>query len=130
MFGPNNRPPRIQLHSRPQFLRGMWATPRPRITKNSLRDNVQGRRVGPTIRSPDANADFRIVLVVFGVFDEDVPVAVVVEAIGVEEFKFADVTVTIDGFFNQTFVGVLALRVFVQVFHVGMGGSGILRHSC
>jgi len=128
MFCPNNRPSRIQLHPWPYILRGIGSTPRPRITKYGLRDNVQGRWVGPTIRGPDANTDFRFVFVVFGVFDEDVPVAVVVEAVGVEKFEFADVSVAIDGFLDETFIRVFALWVFVQVFHVGMGGSGILPH--
>ena len=75
------------------------------------------------ISSPNTNESFVFVFIVFGVFDYDIPVTIFVEAICVENFEFSDFTISIETFLCEFFVGIFGLRIFVEIFHVGMGGS-------
>jgi len=70
------------------------------------------------IGSPYANESFSLVFVVFGVFDEDIPVTIFVETVCVEELKLSSFAVAADCLLCETFVGVFTLRVFVKIFHV------------
>jgi len=104
----------------------MWTAPRPSVTEDSLRDDVERSWFGTMVGSPDTNESFVFVFLVFGVFDDNVPVAVLVKNIRVKEFKFADVAIAVETLLGETFVGVFGLRVFVKVFHVRVRGGGVL----
>jgi len=81
------------------------------------------------IGSPDTNESFVFVILVFGVFDDNVPVTVLVKNIRVKELEFADFAITVETLLGETFVGVFRLRVFVEVFHVRVRGGRILTVS-
>ena len=126
MFRSENRSPRIQFHPRFQFFSSMRTTPRPSIAKDSLWNDMKRSGFRTLIGCPNTNESFAVVFIVFGVFDDDVPVTIFVETICVEDFEFSDFPISIETFLYESFVGVFDLRVFVEVFHVGMGGSRVL----
>ena len=70
------------------------------------------------VGSPDANESFVFVFFVFGVLDDDVPVAIFIKNICVEEFEFADIAIAVESLLDKTFVRIFRLRVFVEIFHV------------
>jgi len=79
------------------------------------------------IGSPYANESFSLVFVVFGVFDENIPVTIFVETVCVEEFKFSSFAVAADCLLGETSVRVFTLRVFVKIFHVWVRWRRVLR---
>ena len=78
------------------------------------------------IGSPDTDECFSFVIVVFGIFDDDVPITVFVEEISIEKLEFGNITVAMDTFVDELVVRIGALRVFIEHLHVGMSGGGIL----
>jgi len=107
----------------------MWTTPRPGVTEDRLRDDVERSGFRTIIGSPDTNESFVFVFFVFGVLDDNVPVTIFVKDICVEEFEFADFTITVETLLGETFVGIFRLRVFVEIFHVRVRGGRILEVS-
>lgn len=102
---------------------GGGAGPGPGVPEPEGRQQVEGGFVGaPVVRG---DLDQHVLGAVFGVFDEDVEVAVLVEDAGVEqlvlEFAAAAGPVGVD----EVGVGELALRVLVQVLHVRVGGCAV-----
>src|SRR5271170_817666 len=129
MIGAENWSTRIQLHPWLETLIRMGTTPRPGVTEDSLRNDVEGSGFRTMIGGPDTNESFVFVFLVFGVFDDNVPVTVFVKDICVEEFEFADFATTVETLLGETFVGVFCLRVFVQVFHVRVRRGRVLFKS-
>ena len=73
----------------------------------------------------DGDADEEIFGIGFGVFDEDIEVGVVVKDTGLMEFVFAfeagpGAVICAEGIVRKC-----GLRIFVEAFCIGMGGSGI-----
>jgi hypothetical protein len=104
----------------------MCTTPRPSVTEDRLRDDVERSGFRTMIGSPDTNESFVFVFFVFGVLDDNVPVTIFIEDIRIEEFEFAIGGETLLG---ETFVGIFRVRVFVEVFHVRVCGGRILKVS-
>jgi hypothetical protein len=104
----------------------VYTAPGPSIPKDGLRDDMEGCGFRTVVGSPDSDECFCLIFVVFGVFDDDIPIAVVVEDFCVEDFEFRDVAVAVGAFADELVVGIRCLRVFIEHFHVGMSWSGIL----
>jgi hypothetical protein len=96
----------------------MRTTPSPGVAKDGLRNDMERSGFRTMIGSPDANESFIFVFFVFGVLDDNVPVAILIKDICVEEFEFADITIAVESLLDKTFVRVFRLRVFVEVLHV------------
>jgi hypothetical protein len=107
----------------------MCTTPRPGVTEDGLRDDVERSGFRTMIGSPDTNESFVFVFFVFGVLDDNVPVTIFVKTIRVEEFEFADLAIAVEALLGETFVGIFRVRVFVEIFHVRMRGGRILKVS-
>lgn len=92
-----------------QTFFGMRTTPRPSIAEECLWDDVQGCRFRTVVRSPYTDESFSLVFVVFGVFDDNVPITVLVKDICVEQFEFADLSIAVEGLVQETFVWIFRL---------------------
>src|SRR5947207_2512790 len=106
---------RRRAQSRPRRAR----LPRPRVSKPQRRQHVHVGRVGPAVG--DRDADQHLVDGGLRVLDDDVEVAIVVEDAGVEQLVFARSPVPARGLLEQQRVGKRALRILVEVLHVGVG---------
>jgi len=126
VFCSENRPTRIQFHPWFQMILRMKTTPRPSIAKYGLRNDMKRSRFGTMVSSPDTNESFCFVFIVFGVFDDDIPITIFVETFCVEDFEFWDFTTASETLLCESPVGVFALRILVEIFHVRMSGSRIL----
>ena len=71
----------------------------------------------------DANEN--ILVVGFGVFDENVEVAIFAEDAGVEEFEFWLRATAALIFFHQPSVRKFSLRILIQILHVTMRWRGV-----
>jgi len=129
VFGANDITTRVQLHPRLETLVGMRSAPRPGVAKDGLRDDVERSGFGTMIGSPDTDESFVFVLVVLGVLDDNVPITIFVKDVRVEEFVFADLAIAVETLLRETFVGVLRLRIFVEILHVRVRWSRVLRVS-
>ena len=65
----------------------------------------------------------------FGVFDEHVKVAVIIENACVNEFVFHFATASRPVGFDQIIVGIGALRVFIKIFHVRVGRRAVIEKA-
>src|SRR5205809_420817 len=106
---------RRRAQSRPRRAR----LPRPRVSKPQRRQHVHVGRLGPAVG--DRDADQHLVDGGLRVLDDDVEVAIVVEDAGVEQLVFARSPVPARGLLEQQRVGKRAVRVVVEVVHVGVG---------
>jgi hypothetical protein len=61
----------------------------------------------------------------FGVFDEEIKIAVVIKNAGVEQFVLKVIGGTLAICLDQIIVGIGRLRIFVQLLHIGMGGGAV-----
>jgi hypothetical protein len=73
----------------------------------------------------DGDPDQDVFMCDLGIFDKHIKVAVLIEYAGVHQFVFPCRFVPATVFFHQAIIGKSPLRVFVEKFHVGMGGGGI-----
>jgi hypothetical protein len=73
----------------------------------------------------DGQADEDVVRRRLGVLDDDVEVAVIVKHPGVEQLILRRVLPATTIFFDEPGVRELRLRIFVEGFHVGVGGRGV-----
>src|SRR5882762_7979881 len=87
-----------------------------------MRKKVQLGSRGAAIAGLDPDRD--VFGVGLGVFDEDVPVAIVIKNAGVEEFVLGARAVA-PVLFDQIGIRVLALRIFVKHAHVAVRRSAV-----
>src|SRR5579863_1778169 len=103
-------------------LRFRWP-PTPGVTKPNGRKYVQRCSLRAAVPCSNLNED------VFGralsVLDEDVKITVVVKNAGVEKFIFGLLPRTASILCNQIVIGISALRIFVEILHVGVRGGTI-----
>ena len=97
--------------------------PRPRVAEPQCRQDTQPGRFRPAIVHGDL--DEHVLRPRLGVFDEHVEVAVVVEYAGVEQLVLELFPRAPPVRFDQVPVGVLALRVLVEILHVGVGRRAV-----
>ena len=107
--------------ARPRFAQRRLAivlAPRPGVAEPQCRQDPQPGRFRPAIVHGDPDEDvFRAFL---GVFDKHVKVAVVVKYAGVEQLVLELFPRSSPVGFDQVPVGILPLRVLVEVLHVGV----------
>src|SRR6266700_2559277 len=77
---------------------------------------------GTTIKSLDADAD--ILGIGFGVFDGNIPVAIVVKNSCIEQFVLGARPVALI-FFEQLGIGILALRILIEHPHIAVRGCAV-----
>ena len=92
--------------------------PGPGIAKPERRQQVKLRGFGTAIDRLDP--DQNVIRRALRIFYEDIEIAVLVEDAGVNKLEFQRVLSAPAILFHQPRVGELALRVLVQVFHVGV----------
>src|SRR2546430_3744047 len=97
--------------------------PGPGVAKPKRWKQVQGSRFGATIVGRDANEN--ILVVGFGVFDENVEVAIFAEDAGVEQFEFRFRAAAALIFVHQPAVRKFGLRILIQILHVAVRWCGI-----
>ena len=93
--------------------------PGPRIAKPKVRQDVERRGLGPAVvrRDPDR----QVLRIGFGVLDEDVEVAIVVEDAGIEQLVLWTLSRAALVLLDQLAVGKRRLRVLVEETHVRVG---------
>ena len=84
---------------------------------------MQQRRLRPTIDGRDF--DENIVGIRLGVFNQNIEVAIVVKHAGIDQIKFRRVSTTTAVLFNKLRIRKRGLRIFVEIFHVGVRGCAI-----
>ncbi len=89
-----------------------FGSPRPNVAKPELRHNVQASFFRAAIDDGDLHQ--HVVRVGFGVFDENVEVAVVVEDAGIDQFVFGFQFAPAAIFVQELIVGKCALRILVE----------------
>jgi hypothetical protein len=113
--------------------------PRPAIGEPQLRDDMQIGGIRTTIICGDANINVVRTIFIFCVlakeilssftlagkrhthFDENVPVTIFVEGIGVKNLKLDNLTTAVLVFAHEIFVWICLLWILVQKFHVRVG---------
>ena len=98
-------------------------SPRPRVAKPDRRQQANAGGFRAAVR--DRDLDQNVFGVGFGIFDEHIEVAVVVEDASVEQFEFRLVLAAPPIFLHQLSVGKFRLRILVQILHVGMRGRRV-----
>ena len=100
----------------PEFRPAFVETPRPGVAKPDRWQQVKRRGLGASIRGFDADQD--IVGSGFGVFDEDIEVAVFIEDPGVDELEFEVALAAAAILFGKAGVRKFPLRILEEEFHV------------
>ena len=84
-------------------------------------ENIKWCRIWATIDCLDANA--KIFCISLGVFNTDIEVAIFIEYACIEKFILFAFALSTAININQISIGEFALRIFVNIFHVRMGGG-------
>jgi hypothetical protein len=69
--------------------------------------------------------DQHVLGIPFGIFDKNIEIAVVVKNAGIQKFVFQFVPTAVAIGDDQILIGISRLWIFVEVFHVGMGGRTV-----
>ena len=92
--------------------------PGPGVSKPNGRKQIQRSRFRSAVGDADANQD--IVAIGLRVLYENIEIAVLVEHSGVQEFVFGLVLSAPAVLLDQSRIGVLLLRILVEVLHIGV----------
>jgi len=84
---------------------------------------VNRRCLWPAIAQTDL--DQNVARCRFGVFDKHVEISVFIEDAGVNQLVFRSVAAAPPIGFDEVTIGICILRVFIEIFHVGVGRSAI-----
>src|SRR5262245_12216881 len=101
-----------------QMRSGAVSIPRPGIAEPESRQQVQLRCLGPAIEHIDA--DENVFNAGLGIFDEDVEVTVIIKDASIDQFELSLTPATVAVLLDQQGIRKFSLRIFVEVFHVGM----------
>jgi len=99
------------------------ASPRPGIAKPERGKNVDGGNFRATIR--DIDADQNIFRCDLGILDDDIEIAALLEDAGVYQLEFPLESVASAVFFQELFVGIRGMRIFIEILHVGVRRSAV-----
>ena len=97
---------------------GRGRPPGPGVAEPQLGKDVNRRGDRPAIERLDA--DHKVFGRVLGILDHDIKVSVLIENAGVEELELRPLPVSRFVFIDQAAIGIFALGIFVQIFHVGV----------
>ena len=103
--------------------RPVFVPPRPCVAEPERWQDVERSFLVASIVGGDFDQD--IILIPFGIFDEDVEVAIVGEHAGVEELIFIVLIPGLAVGFYQISIRELNLRVAIEHLHVAMGRSAV-----
>src|SRR5205809_1869259 len=90
--------------------------PCPGVSKPDGREQIQWRQLGSTIRDGDTNQD--ILHISLRILDKDVKVAILVKDSGTQQLEFGILASASAVLFDQSCVGILLLRILVEILHV------------
>lgn len=97
---------------------GVVVTPGPGVAEPDVRDDVQLSSLRATVVGCHTEQKLIRVIRLFGSLDEDIPVLVVLESVGVDQVVLALGLVAASVLLNEMLVGELLLRVLVEELHV------------
>src|SRR5215472_2909385 len=95
----------------------------PNVSEPERRKEIERSRLGPAIENRDSNQDvFRSL---FGVFHQHIEIAIIFKGASIDQLvlKFAPRSFPVD--FYQVLVWERSLRIFVEIFHVGVGWCAV-----
>ena len=101
-------------------LRGRGDFPCPCVAEPERGQDCQRCCIGSAI--DDSQPDRHVVRRRFGVFEEHIEVATLIENAGIDEFVFLFQTRAASIFLDEVLIGKFLLRVFVEAAHEGMRG--------
>ena len=102
---------------------GIAGAPGPGIAKPKSREEMQRRLIRPAVDG--ANPDEYVVYVCFGVLDEYVEVAILVEDACMDQLELRLVFSAPAIFFHNPLIGILSLRITIESLHVGVAGRAV-----
>ena len=101
-----------------RLLACFFAVPAPCIPEPDMWNDVQGSRLRTTI--PGNNTEEQLVFIFLCGFNEDVPISIVIKDARIDKLILPVSFAAFGVFSDEILVGELALRVLVEIFHVGM----------
>jgi len=87
------------------------------------KSSVDGGNFRAAIR--DIDADQNIFRCDLGILDDDIEIAALLEDAGVYQLEFPIESVASAVFFQELFVGIRGMRIFIEILHVGVRRSVI-----
>ena len=97
--------------------------PGPAVAEPERRQELQLGRFRPAV--VDRDLDQHVLGAGLGIFDEDVEITVLVEDPGIDQLIFEAGAPARRIGFDQILIGVAGLRIFVEIFHVGVGRRAV-----
>jgi len=99
--------------------------PGPSIGEPELGNDVESSSFGSTVVRCNANIYVTGILFILGVLNKNIPIAVVVKSISVQNLKLVNIPTSVLVLAYKLVVRECLLRILVQEFHVRVGGRGI-----